>query len=97
MAAYRPARGRVLELLGRGGECGALDRPLGAVRAGGMRGAGVGGEGGARVLGGRGAAEGLAGVPGWVVEGLRDDDAGALLGSALAGPLLWRCWSCHGG
>src|SRR5215467_395622 len=34
MAAYRPLRGRVLELLGRRAECGVLDRLLGAVRAG---------------------------------------------------------------
>src|SRR5260370_27144269 len=37
MAAARPSRGRVLELLGRGGECEVLDRLLGGcgrVRAG---------------------------------------------------------------
>src|SRR5258707_3572248 len=47
MAAYRPSRGRVLELLGRGGECGALDRLLGAVRAGESRALVVRGEPGA--------------------------------------------------
>src|SRR5258708_26380758 len=47
MAAYRPSRGRVLELLGRGGECGALDRLLGAVRAGESRALVVCGEPGA--------------------------------------------------
>src|SRR5258707_8105538 len=47
MAAYRPSRGRVPQLLGRGGECGALDRLLGAVRAGESRTLVVRGEPGA--------------------------------------------------
>jgi DNA-binding CsgD family transcriptional regulator len=37
VAAYRPWRGRVPELLGRRGECEVLDRLLGAVRAGASR------------------------------------------------------------
>jgi DNA-binding CsgD family transcriptional regulator len=44
MAAYRPLRGRVLELLGRRGECDALDRLLGAVRLGESRALVVRGE-----------------------------------------------------
>src|SRR5258708_8617007 len=47
MAAYRPLRGRVLELLGRGAECEVLDRLLGAVRAGESRALVVCGEPGA--------------------------------------------------
>src|SRR5260221_5772543 len=47
MAAYRPLPGRVPQLLGRGGECGALDRLLGAVRAGESRTLVVRGEPGA--------------------------------------------------
>src|SRR5258708_28300033 len=47
MAAYRPSRGRVLELLGRGGEWGGRDRLLGAVRAGESRALVVCGEPGA--------------------------------------------------
>ena len=53
----------------------------------------------------------LAGLPELEVDGLRDDDARALLEEALAGPpdarvrdlivaetraIRWRCWSCHG-
>src|SRR5215469_17353877 len=37
MAAYRPLRGRAPELLGRRGECGALDRLVEAVGAGASR------------------------------------------------------------
>src|SRR5260221_2309664 len=47
MAAYRPWRGPVLELLGRRGECDVLDRLLGAVRAGESRALVVRGEPGA--------------------------------------------------
>ena len=54
----------------------------------------------------------LAGLPELVVKGLREEDARALLCSALAGPLdervrdqfiaetrgnRWRCWSCPAG
>src|SRR5260370_1312740 len=103
MAAYRPLRGRVLELLGRGAECEVLDRLLGAVRAGESRALGVCGEPGAgktalldylagrasgcRVVAAGVPAAGLAGVRGLVVEGRRDDEARALLGWALTGPL----------
>jgi hypothetical protein len=56
------------------------------------------------------AAE-LAGLPELVVNGLREEDARALLDAALTGPLdarvrdqivaetratHWRCWSCRG-
>ena len=56
--------------------------------------------------------EELAGLPELVVEGLRDGDARALLGSVLRGRWMsgcgsrssprragtrWRCWSCRGG
>jgi hypothetical protein len=44
MAVYRPLPGRVPVLLGRRGECGALDRLLGAVRAGESRALVVRGE-----------------------------------------------------
>ena len=47
MAAYRPLRGRVPQLLGRRGECDVLDRLLGAVRAGESRALVVRGEPGA--------------------------------------------------
>src|SRR5690348_2092458 len=47
MVAYRPWRGRVLELLGRRAECEVLDRLLGAVRAGESRALVVRGEPGA--------------------------------------------------
>src|SRR5215470_16342089 len=47
MVAYRPLRGRVLELLGRRAECEVLDRLLRAVRAGESRGLVVRGEPGA--------------------------------------------------
>src|SRR5260221_2258035 len=57
----------------------------------------LGAESVAMVFAARVPADGLAGLPGLVGEGLRGDDARALLGSALAGPPLWRCWSCHGG
>jgi hypothetical protein len=57
-------------------------------------------------------SEELEGLPKLVVEGLRDRDARALLGSAVRVPLAsrcvsgwsrrragthWRCWSCRGG
>src|SRR5215471_3517604 len=45
--AYRPWRGRVLQLLGRRGECEVLDRLVGAVRAGESRALVVCGEPGA--------------------------------------------------
>jgi hypothetical protein len=45
-AAYRPWRGRVLELLGRSGECDVLDRLIEAVRAGESRALVVRGEAG---------------------------------------------------
>src|SRR5258707_10680889 len=47
MAAYRPLPGRVPQLLGRGAECGALDRLIEAVRAGESRALVVRGEPGA--------------------------------------------------
>src|SRR5215472_18720778 len=47
MVAYRPLRGRVLELVGRHAECDVLDRLLGAVRAGESRALVVRGEPGA--------------------------------------------------
>ena len=66
----------------------------------------------ALLLATREPSEALEGLPGLAVEGLRDGDARALLGSVLRVPLddrvrngsslrraatRWRCWSCRAG
>src|SRR5260370_701370 len=100
MAAYRPLPGRVPQLLGRGAECGALDRLIEAVRAGESRALVVRGEPGAgktalldflagRASGCRGAAAAGGQVGVELAVGAVHQRGGprGVLGAGVVGPL----------